>query len=190
MEQICLCSRSSGASARNGGSCRLMSSKRLRRREPLVAGHGNELGVLLRTPRAAIAPERAGVVLLGYAQDRCCDRLFWLLPDVQARWSRAVTPFEGGTPGGALVGLTGPHPAGFERKDVRHVQATAVDRAGARAAPRRGSQAAAASGRAAAQLGVESLRSALERFQGDLHDVGLRALEHRRELAEVGRGSG
>ena len=37
---------------------------------------------------------------------------------------------------------------------------------------------------------VDSLRSALERFQGDLHDVGLRALEHRRELAEVGRGSG
>ena len=37
---------------------------------------------------------------------------------------------------------------------------------------------------------VESLRSALERFQADLRDVGLRALEHRREQAEVRRGSG
>jgi hypothetical protein len=36
---------------------------------------------------------------------------------------------------------------------------------------------------------VESLRSALERFQVDLRDVGLRALEHRREQAEVRRGS-
>ena len=36
---------------------------------------------------------------------------------------------------------------------------------------------------------VESLRSALERFQTDLRDVGLRALEHRREQAEVRRGS-
>ena len=36
---------------------------------------------------------------------------------------------------------------------------------------------------------VESLRSALERFQADLRDVGLRALEHRREQAEVRRGS-
>jgi hypothetical protein len=36
---------------------------------------------------------------------------------------------------------------------------------------------------------VESLRSALERFQADLRDVGLRALEHRREQAEVHRGS-
>ena len=36
---------------------------------------------------------------------------------------------------------------------------------------------------------VESLRSALERFQTDLHDVGLRALQHRREQAEVRRGS-
>jgi hypothetical protein len=34
---------------------------------------------------------------------------------------------------------------------------------------------------------VESLRSALERFQADLRDVGLRALEHRREQAEVRR---
>jgi hypothetical protein len=37
---------------------------------------------------------------------------------------------------------------------------------------------------------VASLRSALERFQTDLRDVGLRALEHRREEAEVRRGSG
>jgi hypothetical protein len=37
---------------------------------------------------------------------------------------------------------------------------------------------------------VESLRSALERFQADLRDVGLRALEHRREQAELRRGSG
>jgi hypothetical protein len=36
---------------------------------------------------------------------------------------------------------------------------------------------------------VESLRSALERFQVDLREVGLRALEHRREQAEVRRGS-
>lgn len=36
---------------------------------------------------------------------------------------------------------------------------------------------------------VESLRSALEWFQADLRDVGLRALEHRREQAEVRRGS-
>jgi hypothetical protein len=36
---------------------------------------------------------------------------------------------------------------------------------------------------------VESLRSALERFQADLHKVGLRALEHRREQAEARRGS-
>jgi hypothetical protein len=36
---------------------------------------------------------------------------------------------------------------------------------------------------------VESLRSALERFQADLRDVGLRALEHRREQAEVRRWS-
>ena len=36
---------------------------------------------------------------------------------------------------------------------------------------------------------IESLRSALERFQADLRDVGLRALEHRREQAEVRRGS-
>jgi hypothetical protein len=36
---------------------------------------------------------------------------------------------------------------------------------------------------------VESLRSAIERFQADLRDVGLRALEHRREEAEVRRGS-
>ena len=36
---------------------------------------------------------------------------------------------------------------------------------------------------------VESLRSALERFQADLREVGLRALEHRREQAEVRRGS-
>ena len=36
---------------------------------------------------------------------------------------------------------------------------------------------------------VESLRSALERFQSDLRNVGLRALEHRREQAEVRRGS-
>ncbi len=36
---------------------------------------------------------------------------------------------------------------------------------------------------------VESLRSALERFQSDLRDVGLRALEHRREQAEVRRGA-
>ena len=36
---------------------------------------------------------------------------------------------------------------------------------------------------------VESLRSALERFQADLRDVGLRALEHRREQAEARRGS-
>jgi hypothetical protein len=37
---------------------------------------------------------------------------------------------------------------------------------------------------------VESLRSAFERFQADLRDVGLRALEHRREQAEVRRGAG
>ena len=36
---------------------------------------------------------------------------------------------------------------------------------------------------------VESLRSALERFQADLRDVLLQALEHRREQAEVRRGS-
>ena len=36
---------------------------------------------------------------------------------------------------------------------------------------------------------VESLRSALERLQADLRDVGRRALAHRRELAEVRRGS-
>jgi hypothetical protein len=36
---------------------------------------------------------------------------------------------------------------------------------------------------------VERLRSALERFQADLRDAGLRALEHRREQAEVRRGS-
>jgi len=36
---------------------------------------------------------------------------------------------------------------------------------------------------------VESLRSALERFQADLRDVGRRALEHRREQAEVRRRS-
>ena len=36
---------------------------------------------------------------------------------------------------------------------------------------------------------VESLRSALERFQTDLRGVGLRALQHRREQAEVRRGS-
>ena len=36
---------------------------------------------------------------------------------------------------------------------------------------------------------VESLRSALKRFQADLREVGLRALEHRREQAEVRRGS-
>ncbi len=36
---------------------------------------------------------------------------------------------------------------------------------------------------------VDSLRSALERFQAELHDVGLRALEHRREQAEVRRRS-
>jgi hypothetical protein len=36
---------------------------------------------------------------------------------------------------------------------------------------------------------VESLRSALERFQADVRDVGLRALEHRREQAEVRRRS-
>ena len=36
---------------------------------------------------------------------------------------------------------------------------------------------------------VESLRSALERFQADLREVGLQALEHRREQAEVRRGS-
>jgi hypothetical protein len=36
---------------------------------------------------------------------------------------------------------------------------------------------------------VDSLRSALERFQVDLREVGLRALEHRREQAEVRRGS-
>jgi hypothetical protein len=35
---------------------------------------------------------------------------------------------------------------------------------------------------------VKSLRSALERFQSDLRDVGLRALEHRRGQAEVRRG--
>jgi hypothetical protein len=36
---------------------------------------------------------------------------------------------------------------------------------------------------------VQSLRSGLERFQADLRDVGLRALEHRREQAEVRRAS-
>jgi hypothetical protein len=36
---------------------------------------------------------------------------------------------------------------------------------------------------------VERLRSALERFQADLRDAGLRALQHRREQAEVRRGS-
>jgi hypothetical protein len=36
---------------------------------------------------------------------------------------------------------------------------------------------------------VESLRSALERFQTDLHKVGLRALQHHREQAEARRGS-
>ena len=36
---------------------------------------------------------------------------------------------------------------------------------------------------------IESLRSALERFQADLRAVLLRALEHRREQAEVHRGS-
>jgi hypothetical protein len=36
---------------------------------------------------------------------------------------------------------------------------------------------------------VKSLRSALERFQADLRDVGLRALEHRRGQAEVRRWS-
>lgn len=36
---------------------------------------------------------------------------------------------------------------------------------------------------------VASLRSALERFQADLRDVGRRALEHRREQAEVRRWS-
>ena len=36
---------------------------------------------------------------------------------------------------------------------------------------------------------VESLRSALERFQADLRDVLLQALEHRREQAEVRRWS-
>ena len=36
---------------------------------------------------------------------------------------------------------------------------------------------------------VESLRSALERFQTDLREVGLRALDHRREQAEVRRES-
>lgn len=36
---------------------------------------------------------------------------------------------------------------------------------------------------------VGSLRSALERFQADLRDVGLRALAHRREQAEVRRWS-
>jgi hypothetical protein len=35
---------------------------------------------------------------------------------------------------------------------------------------------------------VKSLRLALERFQADLRDVGLRALEERREQAEVRRG--
>ena len=42
---------------------------------------------------------------------------------------------------------------------------------------------------AAVRNHVESLRSALERFQADLRDMGLRALEHRREQAEVHRGS-
>ena len=36
---------------------------------------------------------------------------------------------------------------------------------------------------------VHSLRSALERFQADLRDALLQALEHRREQAEVRRGS-
>ncbi len=36
---------------------------------------------------------------------------------------------------------------------------------------------------------VDSLRSALERFQAELHAVGLRALEHRREQAEARRRS-
>ena len=36
---------------------------------------------------------------------------------------------------------------------------------------------------------VDSLRSALERFQAELRDVALRALEHRREQAEVRRHS-
>jgi hypothetical protein len=36
---------------------------------------------------------------------------------------------------------------------------------------------------------VESLRSALERFQADLREVGLRALDRRREQAEVRRES-
>lgn len=36
---------------------------------------------------------------------------------------------------------------------------------------------------------VEMLRSALERFQIDLRDVGLRALQHRREQAEARHGS-
>ena len=42
---------------------------------------------------------------------------------------------------------------------------------------------------AAVRNHVERLRSALERFQADLRDVGLRALEHRREQAEVRRRS-
>jgi hypothetical protein len=42
---------------------------------------------------------------------------------------------------------------------------------------------------AAVRNHVESLRSALERFQVDVREVGLRALEHRREQAEVRRGS-
>jgi hypothetical protein len=42
---------------------------------------------------------------------------------------------------------------------------------------------------AAVRNHVESLRSALERFQVDLREVGLRALEHRRDQAEVRRGS-
>ena len=36
---------------------------------------------------------------------------------------------------------------------------------------------------------VDSLRSALARFQADLRDVGLRALERRREQAEVSRAA-
>jgi hypothetical protein len=36
---------------------------------------------------------------------------------------------------------------------------------------------------------IDSLRSALERFQADLREVVLQALEHRREQAEVRRGS-
>ena len=36
---------------------------------------------------------------------------------------------------------------------------------------------------------VESLRSALERFQVDLREVGLWALQYRREQAEVRHGS-